>query len=63
MRSGGSWRARELVRAFSGGDPAMDASLRRMYENEDPQAASRGTMDAELIAYLRGALDALPRTA
>ena len=55
-------RTRELVRAFTGGDPAMYASLQRMYENEDPEAASRGTMDAELIAYLRGALDALPRT-
>lgn len=32
------------------------------HENEDPVAASRGTMDAELIAYLRHALQALPHT-
>ena len=56
-------RARELVRAFTGGDPAMYASLQRMYENEDPAAVSRGTMDADLMAYLRRALEALPHTA
>jgi DNA-binding transcriptional MerR regulator len=55
-------RARGLVRAFTGGDPAMYASLKAMYENEDPVTASRGTMDAELIAYLRRALEALPHT-
>jgi len=55
-------KARELVRAFTGGDPAMYASLERMYENEDPATASRGTMDGEMMAYLRRAMEALPRT-
>jgi hypothetical protein len=55
-------RARELVRAFTGGDPAMYASLERMYESEEPEAASHGTMDAGVIAYLCPALEALPPT-
>jgi DNA-binding transcriptional MerR regulator len=54
-------RARELVRAFTAGDPAMYASLERMYQNEDPAAVSRGVMDGETMAYLRRALEALPR--
>jgi DNA-binding transcriptional MerR regulator len=53
-------RARELVRAFTGGDPAMYASLERMYENEDPARVSRGVMDSEVVVYLRRALEALP---
>ncbi len=53
-------RARELVRAFTGGDPAMYASLERMYQNEDPGTVSRGVMDGEVMAYLRRALGALP---
>ena len=32
------------------------------HENEDPVTVSRGTMDAELMAYLRRALEALPHT-
>jgi hypothetical protein len=55
-------RARELVQAFTGGDPAMYASLERMYQNEDAATASRGTMDGEMMAYLRRAMEALPRT-
>jgi len=54
-------RARELVRAFTGGDPAMYASLERMYQKEDPATVSRGVMDGEVMAYLRRALEALPR--
>lgn len=55
-------RARELVRAFTGGDPAMYASLERMYENEDPATVSRGVMDGEVMTYLRRAIEALPRS-
>ena len=55
-------RARELVQAFTGGDPAMYASLERMYQNEEAATASRGTMDGETMAYLRRAMEALPRT-
>jgi hypothetical protein len=54
-------RARALVRAFTGGDPAMYASLERMYRNEDPATASRGVMDGDVMAYLRRALEALPQ--
>jgi DNA-binding transcriptional MerR regulator len=45
-------RAGELVEMFTGGDPAIRASLQRMYEQEDPQRASRGMADAEDFAYL-----------
>jgi len=55
-------RARELVRAFTGGDPAMYASLDRMYQYEDPAAVSRGVMDGDVMRYLRRAIEALPRT-
>jgi MerR family transcriptional regulator, thiopeptide resistance regulator len=52
-------RAGELVRAFTGGDPEMYASLRRMRENEDALSASRGLMDGDLVAYLERAIAAL----
>ena len=38
---------------FTGGDPAITGSLKRMYENEDPETVSRGMVDAEVFAYLR----------
>ena len=38
--------ARELLHAFTGGDPEMYASLRRMRENEDALSASRGSWTA-----------------
>jgi hypothetical protein len=49
-------RARELLESFTGGDPAMYASLRRMYETEGPEKASRGTMNADTAAYLQRAM-------
>jgi DNA-binding transcriptional MerR regulator len=54
-------RCRTLIHAFTGGDPEMYESLRRMRENEDPLAASRGLMDGDLIAYLERAMEALRR--
>ncbi len=51
--------ARELLHAFTGGDPEMYASLRRMRENEDALSASRGLMDGDLMAYLERAIAAL----
>jgi len=45
-------RADELVRAFTGGDPELAASLKRMYENEDPTVVSRGAVDREVMEYL-----------
>ncbi len=45
-------RARELFAAFHGGDESIKASAGAMWEQEGPQAASRGMVDAELFAYL-----------
>jgi hypothetical protein len=45
-------RAHELLEMFTGGDPGIQASLKRMYENEDPEKVSRGMADAEVIEYL-----------
>ncbi len=47
----------ELIEAFTGGDPGIRASLRRMYEEEGPSAASRGTVDPELMAWIDRARD------
>jgi DNA-binding transcriptional MerR regulator len=49
-------KARELLTAFTGGDPAMYESLRRKYEAEGPEQASRGMMDAETADYLQRAM-------
>jgi len=48
-------RAGELIRMFTGGDPAIEASLQRMYETERPERASRGMASAEDLAYLEAA--------
>ena len=45
-------RAHELLEMFTGGDPGILASLKRMYENEDPEKVSRGMADAEVMEYL-----------
>ena len=49
-------RARALLESFTGGDPEMYASLRRRYEAEGPERASRGAMTAETAAYLQRAM-------
>jgi DNA-binding transcriptional MerR regulator len=49
-----SRRAGELVAMFTGGDPGIQASLQRMYEQEGPRAA-RGMADADDLAYLEAA--------
>lgn len=46
-------RARELLAAFTGGDPGIAASMRRMWDSEDPTEVSRGAVDRELFAYSR----------
>ena len=43
------WTA--LVERFTGGDPEIAASMKRMYESEGPQKASRGAVSPELMAY------------
>jgi MerR family transcriptional regulator, thiopeptide resistance regulator len=45
-------RARELLEMFTGGDPGIQASLKRMYETEGPEKASRGMADPEVFEYL-----------
>lgn len=44
-------RARELIGAFTGGDPGIADSLRQMWSSEDPATLSQGTIDPELFAY------------
>jgi DNA-binding transcriptional MerR regulator len=50
------WRA--LIDEFTGGDPGILDGLQRMYREEGPEAASRGGVDAELMAYVGEALRA-----
>ena len=50
-----SRRAGELIRQFTGGDPQIEASLKRMYETEGPERASRGMASPEDLEYLERA--------
>jgi MerR family transcriptional regulator, thiopeptide resistance regulator len=45
-------RAGELIEMFTGGDPGITESLRRMYENEDPQKLTRGIGDPADMEYM-----------
>jgi MerR family transcriptional regulator, thiopeptide resistance regulator len=45
-------RSRELLDMFTGGDPGIQASLKRMYETEGPEKASRGRADPAVFEYL-----------
>ena len=47
-----------LIEQFTGGDPAIFQSLKSMYEQEGPEKASRGMVDAELMAYAQRAIEA-----
>ena len=40
---------------FTGGDPEIAASLKRMYEEEGPARASRGVADPKDLEYLERA--------
>lgn len=48
-------RSRELIEAFTGGDPGIAASLKNMYEQEGVERASRGFVNPELMEYLHRA--------
>jgi len=48
-------RSGELIRMFTGGDPGIEASLKRMYEQEAPARASRDFADPADIEYLERA--------
>ena len=45
------WKA--LIAAFTGGDPGITASLKRMYDTEGAPKASRGAMTPELSEYVQ----------
>jgi MerR family transcriptional regulator, thiopeptide resistance regulator len=45
-------RSRELLLMFTGGDPGIESSLKRMYETEGPEKASRGMADPAVFDYL-----------
>jgi DNA-binding transcriptional MerR regulator len=45
-------RAAELIEMFTGGDPGITESLRRMYQQEDPQKLTRGMGSPEDMAYM-----------
>src|SRR3954469_24774010 len=44
------WQA--LIQAFTGGDPGITASLKRMYDEEGAPKASRGALSPELTEYV-----------
>jgi DNA-binding transcriptional MerR regulator len=48
-------RSGELIQMFTGGDPGIAASLKRMYEQEGPERASRGVADPADLEYLEKA--------
>jgi DNA-binding transcriptional MerR regulator len=50
-------RARELLRAFTGGDADISASLGRMWRDEDPEKVSRGMIDRDLADYAKRVFD------
>ena len=45
-------RMRELIQAFTGGDPEIERSLGKMYQEEGPEQASRGAVDKTLFEYI-----------
>jgi DNA-binding transcriptional MerR regulator len=49
-------RWRELIDLFTGGDEALLGSLKTMFDEEGPERASRGSIDAELMEYVGQAL-------
>jgi MerR family transcriptional regulator, thiopeptide resistance regulator len=49
----------ELIQAFTGGDPEIEQSLNRMYQQEPPEVASYGAIDAAVMEYLGRARAAL----
>ena len=53
------WQA--LIQAFTGGDPGITASLKRMYDQEGAPKASRGAMSPELSEYVQRVMAARSR--
>ena len=48
------WRA--LIDMFTGGDEGLLTGLKTMFEEEGPERASRGAVDAELMQYVGEAI-------
>lgn len=46
----------ELVRQFTGGNPEIERSLNAMYQQEEPEAASRGAVDSAVFEYMGRAI-------
>ncbi len=51
-------RGRALFQAFTGGDQDIAHSLKRLWENEDPERVSRDTVDRQLADYYRRVMQA-----
>jgi DNA-binding transcriptional MerR regulator len=51
-------RQRALVRAFSGGDPGIEQSLKRMWTEQGPALAAQHGYDPKLLEYLARANEA-----
>jgi MerR family transcriptional regulator, thiopeptide resistance regulator len=51
-------RWKGLVAQFTGGDAGIQRSLRRMYETEGVENASRGMVNPELMEYVNRAIEA-----
>jgi MerR family transcriptional regulator, thiopeptide resistance regulator len=49
-------RSRELIEMFTGGDEKILGGLKSMFDEEGPERASRGAIDAELMDYVGRAI-------
>jgi len=47
---------RELIELFTGGDEALLGSLKTMFQEEGPERASQGQIDAGLMEYVGQAI-------
>ncbi len=52
-------RWKQLIQAFTGGNPEIANSLKTMYQNEGPEKASRGAMDSTLMEFMGQAMEKL----
>lgn len=50
-------RWQDLINQFTGGDPGIAESLRKMYAQEGTVKASRGTMDGSVSAFIQAAMN------
>lgn len=48
--------------AFTGGNPGIEQSLNRMYQQEQPEVVSRGAVDTAVMEYLDKARAALEQS-